>query len=118
MESQALILKKFVENQKPMEFSMPSVSSDPSNVFNDRTDSYLNEKYLFFATFNTIPNFINEIRINCSKARIWFANQYRNEIWKTHYTKIYFGDNKNSEIDDMFYFLYEDLLSLQYIHHH
>jgi len=110
MESQALILKKFVENQRPMEFSMPSVSSDPSNVFNDRTDSYLNEKYLFFATFNTIPNFINEIRINCSKARIWFANQYRNEIWKTHYTKIYFGDNKNSEIDDMFYFLYEDLI--------
>ena len=110
MESQALILKKFVENQRPMEFSMPSVSSDPSNVFNDRTDSYLNEKYLFFAMFNAIPNFINEIRIDCSRAHIWFANQYKNEIKNSHYTKIYFRGNKKAEIDDIFYFLFEDLI--------
>ena len=110
MESQAVVLRNLVENQRPTELSMSSMNSDPSNVFNDRTHSYLNEKHLFFATFNAIPNFINETRINCSKARLWFANQYKNEIWNTHYAKIYFGDNKNSEIDDMFYFLFEDLI--------
>ena len=110
MESQAIILKKFVENKTPMEFSMPSVNLDLSIAFNDRSDSYLNEKYLFYAMFNAIPNFINEIRINCIRARIWFANQYKNEIRNSHYTKIYFRGNKKAEIDDMFYFLFEDLI--------
>ncbi len=110
MESQAFILKNFVENQRPMVFSMPSVNSDLSNAFNDRSDSYLNEKYLFFAMFNAIPNFINEIRIDCSRAHIWFANQYKNEIKNSHYTKIYFRGNKKAEIDDIFYFLFEDLI--------
>ena len=91
-------------------FSMPSVNSDLSNAFNDRSDSYLNEKYLFFAMFNAIPNFINEIRIDCSRAHIWFANQYKNEIKNSHYTKIYFRGNKKAEIDDIFYFLFEDLI--------
>ena len=109
MESQS-ILRNLVEFQKPTELSIPSVNPDPSNVFKERLDSYLNEKYLFFNTFNEIPNFINEIRINCTKARLWFADQYKKEIWNSHYTKIYFRGNKKSEIDDIFYFLFEDLI--------
>ena len=111
MESSAVVLRNLVENQRPMEFTIPSVNSDPSNVFNDRTSSaYLNEKHLFFATFHTIPNIISENKIDCSKAVKWLASQYRNEIWNTHYEKVYFGNNKKAEFDDSFYFLFEDLL--------
>ena len=68
MESKTAVLRNFSEFQKPDEFSLPSFTTDPSKIFSDRSDYYLNEKYLFFAKFNTIPNIINEIRINCRKA--------------------------------------------------
>lgn len=110
MESKAAVLRNFGEFQKPDEFSLPSFNTDPSKVFSDRSDNYLNEKYLFFAKFNTIPNIIQEIRINCRKAHKWFEFQYKNEILNSHYTKIYFGEYKKAEIDDIFYFLFEDLL--------
>ena len=110
MESKAAVLRNFSEFQRPDEFSLPSFNTDPSKIFSDRSDYYLNEKYLFFAKFNSIPNIVNEIRINCRKAYKWFEIQYKNEIRNSHYTKIYFGECKKAEIDDIFYFLFEDLL--------
>jgi len=110
MESKATVLRNIGEFQRPDEFSLPSFNTDPSKIFSDRSDYYLNEKYLFFAKFNTIPNIINEVRINCKKAHQWFEIQYKSEIRNSHYTKIYFGDYKKAEIDDIFYFLFEDLL--------
>ncbi len=81
-----------------------------SEVFADREDNYLNEFTLFLAHFNTIPNFINEIKIDCKKANLWFVDNFRTEIKNCYYNKIYFSKNKSAELDDIFYFLYEDLI--------
>jgi len=79
-------------------------------VFAERTDSYLNEFTLFLAHFNTIPNSINEIKINCKKANQWFIEKYKSEIKNIYFEKRYFNGNKTAELDDVFYILFEDLL--------
>ena len=81
-----------------------------SDVFDIRMDQYLNEFKLFIAHFNRIPNFIHEININCKKANHWFINNYKSEIKDFYYSKLYLRPNKNAELDDIFYFLYEDLI--------
>lgn len=82
-----------------------------SEVFAARRDSYLNEFTLFIAHFNAIPNFIHEINIDCKKANAWFLKNYNIEIKNCYYDKRYFNNNsKKAEFDDIFYFLYEDLI--------
>jgi hypothetical protein len=79
-------------------------------VFDERKGSYLNEFTLFLAHFNSIPNFINELKINCKKANSWFAETYKSEIKDFHFAKRYYKGSKTAELDDIFYILYEDLL--------
>ncbi len=112
MESDTLLFKNhFGGRRMPVDANQPSENSALSNVFIDRTrSSYLNEKHLFVARFNQIPNFINEIRINCKKANLWFAEYYKLEIKDSHFARIYYGERRSAEIDDIFYFLYDDLI--------
>ena len=81
-----------------------------SEVFAERKGSYLNEFTLFVAHFNSIPNFIHEVDIDCKKANNWFAENYKSEIKDFYYDKRYFNRSKKAEIDDIFYFLYDDLI--------
>lgn len=81
-----------------------------SEVFAQRHGSYLNEFTLFVAHFNSIPNFIHEIGIDCKRASKWFFENFKSEIKDTHYSKRYFNRSKKAEIDDIFYFLYDDLM--------
>lgn len=81
-----------------------------SEVFTDRKTSYMNEFTLFVAHFNTIPNFINELKIDCKKANEWFAIAYRTEIKDLHFGKEYYNQSKKIELDDVFYILYDDLI--------
>lgn len=81
-----------------------------SEVFAERQGAYLNEFTLFVAHFNAIPNFIHEVNIDCRKASRWFAETYKADIKDLYYDKRYFGRNKQAEMDDIFYFLYEDLI--------
>lgn len=81
------------------------------NVFAGRNpQGYLNEFTLFVAHFNAIPNFIHEVEIDCRKANGWFSSRYKGEIKETYYNKVYFNDTKKVELDDVFYFIDEDLL--------
>lgn len=81
------------------------------DVFTNRTqNSYLNEFTLFSVYFNAIPNFIHEIGIDCKKANVWFSAYYKSEIKDSYFSKIYSGQNKKAELDDIFYFLYDDLI--------
>ena len=79
-------------------------------VFAERTRSYLNEFTLFVAHFNSIPNFIHEISIDCKRANKWFVEYYNGEIKDFYFDKLYLKSKKTSEYDDIFYFLYEDLI--------
>jgi hypothetical protein len=59
-------------------------------VFGNMERSYLSEMQLFTAHFNTIPNLISEIKINCIKANAWFAENYKTEIKDVHFIKALF----------------------------
>ncbi len=81
-----------------------------SKVFSMRTGCYLNEFNLYIAHFNAIPNFINEININCKKANSWFLERYKSDIKDYYYSKRYFDNHKSAQYDDIFYFIYDDLM--------
>ena len=81
-----------------------------SQVFDKREGNYLNELSLFISRFNSIPNLICEVCIDCKKANKWFVETYKSEIKDWHYIKRHFGLNKKAEFDDIFYILYDDLI--------
>ena len=92
------------------ELEKTSSKMNLSEVFAETEHNYLNEFTLFLAHFNAIPNFIHEIKIDCKKANLWFVDIFRTEIKDCYYSKIYYKQNKSAELDDVFYFLYEDLI--------
>lgn len=87
-----------------------SVKMSLSGVFNDGNGSYLNEFKLFVAHFNAIPNIIKEVEIDCKKANKWIVGKYSSEIKDYYFNKRYYNKSKKAELDDIFYFLFEDLL--------
>lgn len=95
--------------QVPFDLTQTSVKMGISDVFAERT-GYINECMLFVVHFNSIPNFVVEIDIDCHKANLWFSEQYKDEIKDIYYNKRYFKRNKKAELDDIFYFLFEDLI--------
>ena len=95
---------------RPFELEKTSAKISLSEIFSRRDRSYLNEFTLFVAHFNNIPNFISEICINCKKANNWFVENYASEVKENYYNRRYYRGSKKAELDDIFYFLYEDLL--------
>lgn len=71
---------------------------------------YYNEIALFIAHFNTIPNLISEIDIDCKNANHWFTEKYDLEIRKNYFLKRYFNGSEQAELDDVFYILFDDLM--------
>jgi hypothetical protein len=98
--------------QVAQQFLQETISANKvlPSLFADRNNNYLNEFNLFIAYFNTIPNFIHEVKIDCRKANKWFMENYKGEIKNCHFDKRYFGGNKRAELDDICYILYEDLI--------
>ena len=95
---------------KNVELEKTSSKMNLGEVFAERKGSYLNEFTLFLAHFNSIPNYINEINIDCKKANKWFVDTYKGEIKDFYFNKRYFNRSKNAEYDDIFYILFEDLI--------
>lgn len=108
MASQTVCFKEL--QAREFELEKPVARMNISEVFAERNGSYLNEFTLFLAYFNTIPNFINEINIDCRKANRWFIETYKNDIKGFHFDKRYFDSRKKAELDDIFYILDEDLI--------
>ncbi|MBX2965650.1 MAG: AAA family ATPase [Cyclobacteriaceae bacterium] len=81
-----------------------------SDLFFEKHGSYLNKFTLFTAHFNSIPNFIQEIEIDCERATRWFSGNYKSEIKDLYYEKGYSRKRKEMLLENVFYFLYEDLI--------
>ena len=79
-------------------------------VMDTQNRGYINEFNLFIAHFGAIPNFIHEIGIDCRKASPWFYETYREEIKDLHYNKRCFNGSRTAEYDDLFWFLFDDLI--------
>jgi len=77
-------------------------------VFPDRGE-YIKDLNLFIAHFNTIPNLIVQGSIDCKKADKWFRENYKDEI-KHHYFYCGYDGNKQTEINENFYILFDDLI--------
>lgn len=92
------------------EQNLPTPNNNLTNVFTERRGSYINEFQLFISKFNSIPNFIHEIEIDCKKANRWFSEQFKEEIKESHYSKLYMHGSAKAELDDIFYLLYDDLI--------
>lgn len=109
MEPKTISLNRQVAS--PFDLESTASKMNLHNVFAGRNSvGYLNEFTLFIAHFNAIPNFIHEVEIDCRKANGWFSARYKGEIKETYFNKIYFNDRKKVELDDVFYFIDEDLL--------
>ncbi len=78
-------------------------------LFEDRK-FYLHGFKLFVTYFNTIPNYITEINIDCKRANHWFVEAYKSEIKDVYFVKRHMGQNKKAEFDDIFYILFDDLI--------
>lgn len=98
---------KFQKNS--FEFETKASKISLSEIFSDRNRD-INEINLFIAHFNTIPNYFNEIELDCEKAHLWFVENYEKDIVDVYFNKRYYQRNKSAEFEDVFYFLYEDLI--------
>lgn len=76
----------------------------------DNASAYLNEYTLYIAHFNAIPNVVPANNINCEKAQAWLIQNYGKEINDTHYCKRFFNSKKAVALDDVFYFLFDDVM--------
>ena len=108
MESNTIILNRLQSNT--MEFDKTTSKMNLGEVFAERNCSYLNKFNLYLAHFNSIPNYIHEINIDCKKAHKWFVETYKDEIKNMYFDKRYFNGNRNAEYSDIFYILYDDLI--------
>ena len=102
--------RRYKKRPNLSEFEKTANRINLGQVLAERTNSYMNELSLFLAHFNTIPNFIHEIKIDCLRANDWFSDTFQDEIRDKHYDKLYYDENEAAEYDDIFYIIYEDLL--------
>ncbi|MFN4811921.1 MAG: AAA family ATPase [Bacteroidota bacterium] len=97
-------------NKGSFQLDQTSVKMNIGAVFSERKGAYLNDYTMFVAHFNKIPNCIQEEYMDCRKAHKWFSEQYKSEIKDLYFCKRPIGKSKKSELDDIFYFLYDDLM--------
>lgn len=97
-------------NSQNFDLAETSTKISISKVNTERSYKYMDEFALYLIHYNSIPNIIKKYKIDICKANNWFYENYKSEI-KDFYYKQQDGltDNK-SEIDDVFYFLYDDLM--------
>jgi len=108
MKKVELNLQKFQTNK--FDLTQTTEKIKLSEVFRLNNATEICHSKLFVAHFNKIPNYLCEIDINCKKAHIWFVENYEKDIADVYYNKRYFRNNKNAEYEDIFYFLFEDLI--------
>ncbi|NUM51052.1 MAG: AAA family ATPase [Flavobacteriales bacterium] len=81
-----------------------------SDVYYDTFSSHLNPFYLYTAHFNYIPNFVEEIYINCEKLSNFIAKEYKLEIKESYYSKHYFRRSKEPKTSTLYSFLFDDVM--------
>jgi hypothetical protein len=81
-----------------------------SMVFKSRQDNEYNELNIYLAHYGAIPNFTHIREVDCKKANDWFLQKFAQHINDNYFVKRQTGGSKQAELDDIFYFLEEDLM--------
>jgi len=71
-------------------------------------NGFFNIFNLFIYRFNVIPNCTPCFKINCKKANKWFLETYRADLKDCYYNRRYHTPRK-AELDEIMYFLFDDL---------
>jgi hypothetical protein len=80
------------------------------SVFMLKEQEYINDLSLYTALYHEIPNVIPYKYIQCTNFQNWLITNYGNQIKDVHYKKIYLRTKKDAVLDDVFFFLFEDLM--------
>mgnify|MGYP005989707645 FL=1 len=108
MEKKVKDISQFQSNS--FDLSKTSQKINLSEVFKSSHSEDISTSKLFIALFNKIPNYFIEIDIRCKKANEWMLTHYEKEIKDVYYNKRYFNNHKNAQFEDLFYFLFDDLI--------
>ena len=100
----------FKQMQQQQKIQVAENNASLTQVTGEINRSYINEMNLFITRFNYIPNYIIEININCTKALDWLIEKYNHEVMDVNFNKTYYNKLKQSTLDDVFIYLYEDLM--------
>ena len=100
----------FKQMQQHQKIQVAENNASLTQVTGEINRSYINEMNLFITRFNYIPNYIIEININCTKALDWLIEKYNHEVMDVNFNKTYYNKLKQSTLDDVFIYLYEDLM--------
>jgi len=75
-------------------------------------DDAINEKHLFLCRFNKIPHWIKLHQVDSRKSKEWLLANYHGQLVDQHTIKRNYNRNNKGviELDDCYYFLFEDLL--------
>lgn len=105
METQKFDLARFQPKKS-------TLVQDISKVQLSRVIGYsdINEFQLFIAYNNDVPNYILLDDIDCEKANQEFLNLYESQIKNVYYNKRFLQSYAMPEYDDIFYFLFDDVL--------
>ncbi len=71
---------------------------------------YLNHKNLFLQVTGNIPNEILESSINLDCFNKAFLKTYKKDCWDSYYNRRPFDKHEISKVDDVYYFLFNDVL--------
>ena len=87
-----------------------NVVAQLGSVFGEYKTAYLNGLQLFRCSFGEIPNFIADERINCLSAKEWLMNNHAADIRNVHFNMRCLRKSYKTELDDVFFFLKDDLI--------
>lgn len=105
MENQSELSGKQIVN-----LSDRTVAVSLDKIFDYRGSCNYNEMNLYMVYYQRIPNYISESEINCKRAIKWFEQTFKNEIRESYFNKYAWGKHVKAEIDNMFFFIYDDML--------
>lgn len=99
-----------VYQNNEVELAASNKNFNLGSIISEGRGPYIDECLLFIAHFNSVPNSIETVAIDCKAALEWFENEYKSEIKNVYFNKLQEVRDKPAEYDDIFFFLYEDLI--------
>ena len=95
--------------QKSLDIKISLEGVDLNNIYQNKRGWYLNCTSYYLARFKVVPHNVSEAFIDLNEAHSWFLENYKNEITDFN-TQLSILDSTRTEVYDVYYFVYEDLM--------
>jgi len=109
MKTKTPDIHKFVKDN--FDLSLTTEKIKISDIYSKNRFNEIDEFKMYLAHFNTVPIYFKLDEIDCEQYHQDFINVYEEEILNVYYNKKKFRSiQKEESYEDVFYFLFEDLL--------